>query len=494
MKTKILVLCLLTINGFAQIKVENIQIARDKWGVPHIFGKTDPEVAYGLAYAHAEDDFKTIQLTLLAGKGMLGQLKGKDGAAVDYVASLLHCREIVEEKYDSDLSPDFKALIEGYVAGLNSYARNFPNEILVKGSFPVDTKDFMTTATFSLSVISGVDGVLKNILKGQIKTLDAFQSGGSNAFAFSGSKTVDGMPYLNINSHQPLEGPVAWYEAHICSEEGLNVLGGLFPGSPLVSVGVNENLGWGHTVNKPDKIDVYQLKMNPANKNQYLFDGKWLTLEEKTVSLKVKMGILTIPVKKKAYWSKYGATLKTDKGTFSIRYPANQDIRGIEQWYRMDKAKNFEEFYKAMEMVAIPMFNTIYADKNDNIFYVSNAKLPIRNPKYDWKSTLPGDTSATLTTAFHPLKDLPQYLNPKSGYLFNTNNTPFDATAKNENLKKEDFDPTMGIETLDNNRSVRFQELMEGVDKLSFEDFKRIKYDNQLPKNLAFQTDLVTCK
>lgn len=488
MRTLFFLLCPLFL--FAQINPENINIVRDKWGVPHVFAKTDAEVAYGLAYAHAEDDFKTIQLTMLAGKGMLGRLKGKEGATIDYVVSLLRCRDIVKEKYESDLSPEFKAVVKGYVDGLNAYAKNHPDEVLVKGSFPATTEDYMTTVTLSLSVISGVDEVLGDVFKGKVKTIESFKGAGSNAFAISGKKTTDGVPYLNINSHQPLEGPVAWYEAHICSEEGLNVLGGLFPGCPVITVGVNENLGWAHTVNYPDKVDIYQLEINPNNKKQYRFDGNWLDLEERTIKLKVKLGLFTLGLKKKAYWSKYGATIMTEKGTFSIRYGANQDIRGMEQWYRMNKARNFSEFYKAMEMVSIPMFNTIYADKNDTIFYVSNGKIPLRAKGYDWKNTVVGNTSQTLTQGFHPLKDLPQYVNPNSGYLFNTNNTPFNASGENDNLKNKDFDETIGIETFDNNRSVRFQELIAQFDKLSYEDFKRIKYDNQLPQKLTFRSDL----
>lgn len=488
MRTLFFLLC--PIFLFAQINPENINIARDKWGVPHVFAKTDAEVAYGLAYAHAEDDFKTIQLTMLAGKGMLGRLKGKEGATIDFVVSLLKCRDIVKEKYETDLSPEFKSVVKGYVEGLNAYAKNHPNEVLVKGSFPASTEDYMTTVTLSLSVISGVDEVLGDIFKGKVKTIESFKGAGSNAFAISGKKTTDGVPYLNINSHQPLEGPVAWYEAHICSEEGLNVLGGLFPGCPVITVGVNENLGWAHTVNYPDKVDVYQLEMNPNNKKQYRFDGNWLDLEERNIKLKVKLGLFTLGIKKKAYWSKYGATIMTEKGTFSIRYGANQDIRGMEQWYRMNKARNFSEFYKAMEMVAIPMFNTIYADKNDTIFYVSNGKIPLRAKGYDWKNTVIGNTSQTLTQGFHPLKDLPQYINPSSGYLFNTNNTPFNASGENDNLKNKDFDETIGIETFDNNRSVRFQEMIAQFEKLSYEDFKRLKYDNQLPAKLTFRTDI----
>ncbi len=479
-----------TRTTFAQINPDNIKIARDKWGVPHIFAKTDAEVSYGLAWANAEDDFKTMQLTLLAGKGMVGQLKGKDGATIDYVVALLRCREVVAEQYDTVFSPEYKALIAGYVAGINAYAAKHPEEVLVKGSFPTTPKEYTAGTVLSLSMISGVDAVLQRIFKEKVKVLDDFKAAGSNAIAISSSKTTNGNAFLAINPHQPLEGPTAWYEAHLCSEEGLNILGALFPGGPIIFVGVNENLGWTHTVNYQDKVDVFQLEMNPANKKQYKFDGKWETLEEKTVKLKVKMGAFMIPVKKVALWSKYGATMQTKQGTFSLRFSANQDIRGIEQWYKMDKARNFSEFYGAMKMTAIPGFNTIYADKHDTIFYVSNGKIALREKGYDWKNTIPGNTSKTLTTGFHPLEDLPQYLNPASGYVFNANHTPFNATGVKDNLQAQNFDQTMGYETKDNNRSIRFQEMFSTYDKISFEDFKRIKYDSDLPKGkLYFPAD-----
>ncbi len=489
-KTLLFLSVFLSLGAFAQINPNNIKIARDKWGVPHIFAKTDAEVSYGLAWANAEDDFKTMQLTLLAGKGMVGQYRGKDGATIDYVVALLRCREVVEEQYDKALSPEYKALIAGYVAGINSYAAKHPEEVLVKGSFPTTSKEYMAGSVLSLSMISGVDGVLQKIFKGNVKALDEFKAAGSNAIAISSSKSADGSAYLAINPHQPLEGPTAWYEAHLCSEEGLNVLGALFPGGPVIFVGANENLGWTHTVNYQDKVDVFQLEMNPNNKKQYKFDGKWETLEEKTVKIKVKSGAIMIPVKRVALWSKYGATIQTKQGTFSVRFSANQDIRGIEQWYKMDKARNFSEFYKAMEMTAIPGFNTIYADKHDTIYYVSNGKIAMRAEGYDWKNTIPGNTSKTLTTTFHPLKDLPQYLNPASGYLFNANHTPFNATGIKDNLLAKNFDQTMGYETKDNNRSIRFQEMFSQYDKISFDDFKRIKYDSDLPKGkLYFPAD-----
>ncbi len=473
--------------AYSQINPDNIQIVRDKWGVPHIFAKTDPEVAYGLAWAHAEDDFKTIQLTLLAGKQLLGKHLGKDGAAADYVVGLIRASETVDAHFN-ELSPAFIALQTGYVSGLNAYAVAHPSEVLVRESFPVSLKEALTAAVFSISIFSGLDGALKSIFDGKIAVLEKFESKGSNTFAFNSSKTTDGKVYLNINSHQPLEGPVAWYEAHLCSEQGWNILGGLFPGGTTIFHGVNENLGWAHTVNFHDKMDVFQLEINPKNKLQYRFDGQWVDLEERKIRLKIK-GI-PFPIGKKAYWSKYGPTVIGKTGTFALRFATLFDIRATEQWYRMNKAKNFAEFYAAMKMTAIPGFNTVYADRNDTIFYISNGKIPIRNPKYHWQTTLPGNTSETLWNSFHQLQDLPQLVNPKSGYVFNTNNTPFDATAPTENLQASQFDSTMGIETWTNNRSARFKELIKNYERVSYADFKRIKYDQQLPTPLAYFTGL----
>ena len=474
----------------AQFDPTKIDIVRDSYGVPHIFAKTDPEVAYGLAWAQAEDDFATIQQSLMAGKAMLASYTGKKGASIDYIIHLMRIPELVEEKYDSDLSPDFKRLLEGYAAGMNAYAKKHPGEILMKKIFPVTPKDMIQYSVLQLCVLSGADRALSSIFGGTVPLLENFKTAGSNAFAFNSAKTADGQVYLDINAHQPLEGPVAFYEAHLCSEEGWNILGANFPGAPCILHGANEYLGWAHTVNAPDKLDVYQLEINPANKLQYKFDGKWETLEEKTAKLKVKVSPIKINVNRKVYWSKYGPTMITEKGTFSIRMPAQMDIRGLEQWYRFNKAKNFTEFKAALNMLAIPGYNIVYADRYDTIYYISNGRIPLRNPdpKYNWKSTLPGNTSATLWTSLHPLADLPQVLQPKSGYVFNTNHSPFHSTEGPENPVIKD--PTMGYETLENNRSRRFEELVAGVDKMSYENFRKIKFDRQYPAKFAFPTNI----
>jgi acyl-homoserine-lactone acylase len=491
MRRTYLVLCtglLLFIQPtLAQVNPKDITIARDSLGVPHIFGKTDADVAYGLAWAHAEDNFKDIETVLLAGKGMLGRAIGRKGAEADYVVALLRCRDLARAQLSS-LSPAFLEVIRGYVQGINDYARAHPGELRVKKAFPATVEDYMTTVTLSLSMITGLSRQLPRIFSGAVDLLPGYLPTGSNAFAFHPSRTTTGEAYLAINSHQPLEGPEAWYEAHLHSEEGLNIIGGLFPGGPVVFLGTNEHLGWAHTVNEMDKIDLYQLRMKDSKSLDYRFDGQWKSLEKRNIRLRVK-GV-PIAVSKAAYWSAYGATIRNKKGTFSIRFTANQDLRGLEQWWRMNKARNFTEFYQALSMQGLPLFNVVYADRYDTIFYISGGKMPLRDPGYTWTGTLPGDTSATLWNTYHPIRDLPQYINPSSGYLYNTNHSPFLASDPKDNPDPRSYDATSGYERGHNNRSARFAEQMASVDKIAYADFLRIKYDNRLPMKLRYQVNI----
>ncbi len=493
---RLLTNCLALILGlcsFAQnFQPENIEIIRDAYGVPHIYAPTDPEVAYGLAWAHAEDDFKTIQLTMLGAKQMLGRHLGKQGATVDYVVGLLRCEEIVQTHLTTVSSP-FMRLVEGYVAGFNAYAEAHPKEVLVKQAFPINVKDVFKAYVLQLAVMDGADRVIKDLFDSKVPS--APLGTGSNAIAISRKKTEDEYTYLAVNSHQPLEGAAAWYEAHLVSDQGWNALGGLFPGGPVIFHGTNEHLGWAHTVNYPDKVDVFELEMHPDMEDQYKHEGAWLDLEVKEVALKVKLLFgIPITVKKKAYHSIYGPVVKNEDGVFAFKMGVFDEIRAIEQWYEMNKASNLSEFKAILSDIRIPSFNMVYADRFDDIFYVSNGLLPMRNSAYDWTTTLPGTTAKTLTTAYHPFSDLPQLTNPPSGYLFNMNNAPFNATGSADNLDFSDYDPTMGFVIRENNRSTRLGELMQqyggGDDRISWEEFLKMKYDAQLPDSLVYAINI----
>ena len=483
MKNQLLfILLLIPIFSLGQINPENIDIVRDQWGVPHIYAKTDAEVAYGLAWATAEDDFKTMQETLLPIRGKLGSVKGPSGAALDLIAHIIDVHAIVDAKYETDISPKFRKITEAFAAGANAYAATHPKEILIKGLFPIDGKDLIKSYVFAIALLADVPENLARIVPGTISLFEENLPEGSNAFALNSNKTADGHTYLAINPHQPLQGPYSWYEAHLVSEEGLNVLGSTLVGGMHISVGTNENLAWTHTVNHADFTDVYKLQMHPSNKLQYMYDRKWETLKMEKVKLKVKLLGLKIGLKRKIYRSKHGVVYKSKNGNFyALKFTTTKTIGAAEQWYKMNKAKNFTEWKSAVAQLGIPTTNLMYADKDDNIFYTSLGLFPRRNPKYNWKKVLPGNTSEVVwEDDFYPFDSIFQIENPPSGYLGNSNHTPFNATVDDYDIPLSNINPTHGYYlTENNNRALRFHHLMQQKDKITFEEFRKIKFDTE---------------
>ena len=462
------------------INTKNIQIIRDKWGVPHIYGKTDEEVAYGLAWATAEDDFKSMQENFLTSRCRLAEVKGKDGAIMDFLCAVLGARESVDKLYDQSFSPKFKNMLSAYVKAVNKYAQTHPEKVWIKDAFPVTEKDVIVGYTIGLALMTNVPFAIMKISDGTIEHPAISTPHGSNGFAVNGNKSKDGNTYLGINSHQPLEGPYSWYEAHLHSEEGWNILGATFPGGVTIFHGANKNLGWAHTVSFADHDDVYKLTMHPVKKLTYQFDDKWLTLKERKIRMWVKLfWIIKIPITKKYYESVYGPVLEKDGKFYALRFPAAFDIRGAEQWYHMNKATNFTEFQSTLKEMALPGLNIIYADKDNNIMFIDNGQFPKKNKQYDWWHIVPGNTSTTLWKAndYYPYDSLAKVINPKCGYVFNNNNTPFNCTAKEDNIKRETHPLKDFYFAYNDNRALRTSYLFAQSGKISYNEFKAIKYD-----------------
>jgi len=503
------ILTALCVSAFAEDPKYDVRVLRDTWGIPHVFGKTDPDTAYGLAYAHCEDDFKTIQEAFIAGRALGGVNGGPDAAAIDYVVHLLGVWDLVNAKYDTDLSPETRALCEAYAAGVNRYAEQHPDQVIMPEVMPMTGKDVVAGFVFKGPFFFGLDNAILELFGDERKReislkraaldfddAEAFalagdflrkgEEIGSNTIGVSNKRSADGGTYLAINSHQPYTGPVAWYEAHLVSEDGWDMYGGLFPGMPVIAHGHNRHLGWAHTVNGPDLVDVYVLEMNPDNPDQYKFDGKWLDLEKKEVTLKAKLSEsskMTMNVRREVLRSVHGPVVRAKHGVYAIRYAGMGDIRQVEQWYRMNKAKSMDEWMDAVRMQANASLNIGYADDKGNILYLYNAKMPLRVAGYDYRQYLPGDTSELVWDEFLPFDDLPMVLNPPSGFFQNCNATPFHATVGPGNPDPETFAPEMGIEKHQSNRSLRALELFSADESITWDEFLNYKYDMHYSKD-----------
>jgi acyl-homoserine-lactone acylase len=467
------------------------RVIRDRFGVPHIYGKRDADVAFGLAYAHAEDDWATIEEVVFFSRGALAERKGKDAAIPDYLIGALRVSRDVREKYATDLTPKTRAIAEAYAAGLNLWCAQ-ERDNCSPGAAPVTGYDVIAGFTSRTPFFYGLDAQLKAIFEGDVKTTKAAETAreaflrideenelGSNAIAVAPVRSNDGHTRLMVNSHQPYEGPVAWYEARLKSEEGWDIIGGLFPGAPVVLLGAGPNLGWAHTVNRPDLVDVYVLSVDdPKKPTKYKFDGEWRDFDAEKVKFRVKLfGPFSLPVTRPSLYSVHGPVFVTDNGVFAVSYAGAGNIKTIEQWYAMNKAQNFDEWRAAMAIGAMPSFNAVYADREGNVGYFYNAAIPVRDAGYDWSGVVPGDTSETLWRGQRPFSVVPSIVNPASGYVVNANNTPFMASGAGDNPDPVDFPPHFGIDTRTTNRGIRLQELYGADAEISEEEFIRYKMD-----------------
>ncbi|WP_017932563.1 penicillin acylase family protein [Robiginitomaculum antarcticum] len=476
--------------GAANYKVE---ILRDDWGVPHIIGERDVDTAFGLGFAHAEDDYETIQVSVAAARGVMSRYRGKEGAPIDVIVEIMDVWGRIDRDYETRVSPHTKDMSRAYAAGLNLYAARHP-ETTWAGLAPFTEQDVVAGFVMKTPFFYGFDGELSELFTGERKVelaldpdggRDAFNMDkaapferGSNAFAVSAERSGDDITRLFINSHQPLNGPVAWYEAHTISGEGMNIQGGLFPGTPVILSGFNEHLGWANTVSAPDLTDTYRIIVNPDNADQYRLDGVWKDFTYRTAKLKVKLfGPFVFRTSRKIKVSDHGAVIDTSDGPIAVRFAGHDEVRQLDQYVALGRATNVEEFMAAMKIHALPSINYIYGDKDGNVGFIHNAQYPNRKAGWDYSGDLPGDRSDLIWTDYRPYSDTPMLFNPPSGFLYNANNTPVSATDGPGNLRFEDFPTEMVLQTNMSNRAMRILELTDGTSPIDREKLLAIKYD-----------------
>lgn len=502
-------------------------ISRDEFGVPHIHGKTDPDVAFGVAYAHAEDDFSTLQDVVAMTRGRYGAIAGQDGAGVDFAYHFIGARETAHRHY-GELPADVRAVLDGYASGLNRYAEQHAGEIKLGRLFPVNGEDIAAGFALRQPFFFGLDRVLGPLAKGEPQLPEhgssltgaaptnltkgggdqmvpdpamplplpmgsVAESSGSNAFAVTPQRAGDGVTRLISNSHQPYHGGVAWYELEIDSDSGWHFAGATFPGSPYPFLGHNENLGWTNTVNRPDLIDLYKLDAN-ADATQYKLDGKWVQLEKQRVWLPVRFGPLVLPIPRTVWRAAQGPAMVTPSGVYALRYAGIDSIESLEQYYRITKAQDFAQWQKAMALQGIPATNFIYADKAGNIADWYNAAIPDRKAGPDWRHAVSGSDSNLIWKGPIPFASYPHLINPASGFLFNSNNTPLVAAGPGSELNPATIPAIWGVETDMTNRARRAVKLLSEPGPITRDRLYGIKFDTGYEREgyVAYMLDGIT--
>ena len=456
----------------------NVSIDRDFWGIPYIKGKTDQDVAYGIGLVHAEDAYEDLVELMPLYRGKNAIYNGLDSIDTDYLVRLLKIHSKVKDIGKQQLSQNILSMAQAYADGVNMYANKHPDKVDLS-IHPVTQDDVLAGSYIQHLFFAGLDRDLAQMTAQDETSIPT----GSNAIAINSTKTDSNASYLLINSHQPLSGPVGWYELNIESESGWHGHGGNFPGSFLINVGFNKNIGWGATVNRPDVMDIFELTINPNNADQYLLDDKWESFEIEEDKLAFKLfGFLRWSTKQKFRYSKFGPVIEINGKYFALRHINQSSFNEIEGWYEISKTKNVYEFEKQLAKRKIPSFNFVTMDSDRNIGYFYNGRIPNRNDALKARQIISSSSSKDIWDEKDLVNNLPKFINPSNGWIQSTNQNPFSVMGEHS-LKEKSMKKNVHFEQRLTNRSYVANELLSINESIDLDKFIAIKFDNSYSKN-----------
>lgn len=451
----------------------NVSINRDFWGIPYIKGESDKDVAYGIGLVHAEDAYQDLVELMPLYRGKNAMHIGLKGIETDYLVRLLKVHSKVKSVGKQQLSENILSMAQAYADGVNTYAKQHPDKVNLS-LHPITQEDVLAGSYIQHLFFAGLDNDLAQMTSQDKTGIPT----GSNAIAINSIKADSNASYLLINSHQPLSGPVGWYELNIESKSGWHGHGGNFPGSFLINVGFNDDMGWGATVNRPDVMDIYELTINPENSNQYLLDGQWefFEIEEDYLPFKI-FGLLKLRTKQKFKYSKFGPVLEMSGRYFALKHINQNSFNEIEGWYEIGNSKNVFEFEKQIEKRKIPSFNFVTMDSNRNIGYFYNGRIPSRLNAAISRQIIKSSSSKDIWNEEQLVNKLPKFINPSNGWIQSTNQDPFLVMGEHS-LKQKSVRKNVDFEKRLTNRSYVANQLLSANEVIDLNRFIEIKFDN----------------
>jgi len=453
-------------------EARQVQIIRDKWGIPHIYGKTDASAVFGLMYAECEDDFRRVEKNYLE---MLGR------QAEAYGESFLHDDVMMRLIYDSAQAvADYKkspawmhALLDAFADGVNYYLYKHPGvkPLVLRHWEPwyaLMFTDGSVSATSTGGVkadevwafynkygapgalrpkkVEHVSAVERMVLedRGILPSKQEREPGpsdedehehGSNGFAIAPALTANGNALLYINPHVPYYFRM---EVHLVSEEGLNTYGAVTWGQFFIYQGFNAHCGWMHTSSYADVADLYQEKVSRDGQGWvYEYEGGSRSVNSKpfTVWYKKDDQLLSKPLI--GLYTHHGPVVASRDGKWLSLKEYNRSLNALLEAWLITKANSFGEYKEAMNLRANTTNNTVYADDQGNIAYWHGNFMPRRDTAYNWSQPVDGSIAATEWKGLHELDEIVHVYNPATGWMQNCNSTPFSLSGSSSPSRRD---------------------------------------------------------
>ncbi len=464
-------------------QARNITIVRDDWGIAHVHGKTDADAVFGMVYAQAEDDFNRVETNYINAMGRLAEAEGESKIYQDLRMKIFIDPAALKKNY-AQSPPWLQKLMNAFADGLNYYLAKHPD---VKPRVIRHFEPWMALSFTEGSIGGDIEKINLRQLEefygkapvggAALEEADEFaEPGGSNGMAIAPSNTAGHHALLLINPHTSF---FFRSELQMSSDEGLNAYGAVTWGQFFIYQGFNERTGWMHTSSGVDAVDEYLetvLKKGDKFFYKYGSEERPLVADEITVPYKTATGMAE--KKFTVYRTHHGPIIRESNGKWvSIRL-MQEPIKALEQSYTRTKQKDYKSYRQTMELKANSSNNTIFADADGDIAYFHGNFIPRRDTSFDWKQPVDGSIAATEWKGLLNVDELPQLLNPKSGWLYNSNNWPWSAAGESS-PKRENY-PAYVENGGESARGLHAVRVLENKEDFTLDSLIAAAYDSYL--------------
>jgi acyl-homoserine-lactone acylase len=458
-----------------------VSIFRDDWGIAHVFGKSDADAVFGMIYAQSEDDFNRVETNYLNSMGRLAEAEGEGKIYQDLRMKLFIDPEELKKEYAA--SPEWlRKLMDAFADGANFYLATHPE---VKPRVIHHFEPWMALSFTEGSIGGDIERVdlkkLEAFYGGHRTVAEVYQPdpepGGSNGIAIAPANTVGHHALLLINPHTSF---FFRSELQMMSDEGLHAYGAVTWGQFFIYQGFNERVGWMHTSSGVDAVDEYlETVASKDGHYSYKFGEKERAVTEKQITVPYSTPHGMAEKKFTVYYTHHGPVTHEQDGKWVTIQLMREHIKALEESYLRTKARSYSEYLKTMQLKANSSNNTIYADADGHIAYFHGNYIPKRDKRFDFTRPVDGSDPATDWKGLMTVEEAPHLLDPKSGYLFNVNNSPWNGAGESS-LRKEDY-PAYVENGHESARGLHAMRLLEGRKDFTLDGLVTSAYDSYLP-------------
>jgi penicillin amidase len=489
-----------------------VRVRRDRWGVPHIAAEQAADIWFAEGFCHGQDRLFQLDFYRRVVRGRVAEMAGEEGLPIDRLMLTLGIRRAAEGEVAA-LDPDLLALLERFCGGVNAAAAearampfemqllhldwrpwrpvdilslgkllafglstNWERELLradmvralgpelaarLDPAYPADNP-VVTQEAWSgdgLALVEQIDAVRRSIGL-------AAEASGSNNWAVSGALSATGSPLIAGDPHLPPSMPGIWYQVGLTLGDR-TVRGASLPGMPGVYMGQNDDVCWTFT---NVMADVQDLFVERIEGERYLFEDEWRPLEvvQEEIPVKGRDAPELLEVRSTHHGPIVNEALGADTGEpLALRWQTLDQATAFAGMFELHSIRSGLDLVAKLEGHSSPASNLVWADRHGSIGYKLIGRLPLRRggcpdlPKPGWTGEF--EWEGTI-----PYAELPETVDPESGFLVTANNR----------IVGDEYPHHITSEWLDGFRAKRIEQLLRASTEHDLEGFEAMQSDN----------------